>query len=115
MQNMGENERLVFDDITAKLCKINNDIGEGNMMSSPGIKYKTKVFAFYHDQSMIFRLGKGYNIKSEGVSKYKFLNPFKNKPPMKGWYVVPSTEIEYWQKLAEIAMNNMISEIQKVN
>ncbi len=104
---MVENEKLVFDDITAKLCQINRNIGDGNMMSSPGIKYKNKVFAFYHDRAMIFRLGKGFDIESEGVNTYEFLNPFKNKPPMKGWFVVPVTEIDNWQKLAEIAMNNM--------
>ncbi|MCE7734832.1 MAG: hypothetical protein GPJ54_08155 [Candidatus Heimdallarchaeota archaeon] len=112
---MVENEKLVFNDITAKLCQSNRDIGEGKMMSSPGINYKNKVFAFYHDKEMIFKLGKGYDIESEGVYAYKFLNPFKNKPPMKGWFVVSATEVENWQKLADIAMNIMISQIKKVS
>lgn len=108
MENKVEKEKFVFDDIVAKLSQSNDDVGEGNMMSSPGIKYKGKVFAFYHNQTLTFKLGKGYNIEGEGVTSYSYLNPFKNKPPMKAWFVIPATEIDKWEKLASIAMNNMI-------
>ncbi|MHA2030376.1 MAG: hypothetical protein ACW99Q_13370, partial [Candidatus Kariarchaeaceae archaeon] len=100
MVSSTEQEKLVFNEITSNLCLQNKLVSEGNMMSSPGIKYKTKVFAFYHDQSMIFKLGKGYNIDSVGVKAYSYLNPFKNKPPMKGWFVIPSSEINLWPELA---------------
>ena len=112
MIKKAEEERLVFDDIIVKLRQKCNDIEEGNMMSSPGIKYKNKVFAFYHNKTMVFRLGKGYDIESEGVKSHSFLNPFKTKPPMKAWFVVSAYEIENWQNLAEIAMGIIVSETE---
>ena len=107
-----ENEEMIFQDIISNLSLNNRHVSEGNMMSSPGIRYKTKVFAFYHKKSMIFKLGKGYDIAGIGIKEYKFLNPFKNKPPMTAWFEVSSTEVNKWSDLAEIAMNNMISEIK---
>lgn len=107
-----EKEEIVFQDIISSLSTTNQNVAEGNMMSSPGIRYKNKVFAFYHNQSMIFKLGKGFDIGAIGVKEYKFLNPFKKKPPMTAWFEVSSIEADKWSELAEIAMNNMISEIK---
>ncbi|OLS21465.1 MAG: hypothetical protein HeimC2_33570 [Candidatus Heimdallarchaeota archaeon LC_2] len=106
------NDEVIFQEIIYKLSTSNKHVSEGNMMSSPGIKYKTKVFAFYHKKSMIFKLGKGYDITGLGVKKYKFLNPFRNKPPMTAWFEVSATEVHKWSDLAEIAMNIMKSEIK---
>ena len=107
-----ESEKMIFQDIISKLSISNEHVSDGKMMSSPGITYKTKVFAFYHNKSMIFKLGKGYDIARIGVKDYKFLNPFKNKPPMTAWFEVPPSEIHNWSNLAKISMNNMISEIK---
>ena len=107
-----ENEEIVFQDIVSRLSTSNRSVTEGKMMSSPGIRFKNKVFAFYHNKSMIFKLGKGYDIKSKGVNEYVFLNPFKNKSPMTAWFEVPVSGINKWFELAKVAMQNMISEIK---
>ncbi len=106
-----EKEEIVFQDIISQLSTSNEHVAEGKMMSSPGIRYKNKVFAFYHNQSMIFKLGKGFDISAIGVKEHKFLAPFKNKPPMTAWFEISATEADKWSELAEIAMINMKSEI----
>ncbi|MFC2103316.1 hypothetical protein ACFLSS_02690 [Bacteroidota bacterium] len=54
---MSKEEKLFYS-ISDKMIAENNDITIGKMMSSPGIKYKNKVFAFYYNNRMVFRLAK---------------------------------------------------------
>ncbi len=72
-------------------------------MNSPGIKYKDKVFAFFHNDEMIFRLGKDFDPHKFGLREVKLLNPFKNKGPLKGWFVVNRFEKEKWEDLTRKA------------
>ena len=51
----------LFKSIAVMLASENSDIVEGKMMSSPGIKYKNKVFAFYYNEKMIFPAGTGFS------------------------------------------------------
>jgi hypothetical protein len=53
-----------FEKIAKKLCK-KKEITIGKMMSTTGLKYKNKVFAFYYKKRMVFKLGKGYDIDQE--------------------------------------------------
>ena len=87
------------------------DISIGKMMSSPGIKYKSKVIAFYHDDEMIFRVGKKFNPNKHDIKNPKFLNPFKNKPPMTGWICLSYADEKRWDEFTKIALNVMRSEI----
>ena len=61
----------------------------GKMMSSPGIQYNGKVFAFLYKEKMCFKLGASNTLENLGVL-YEFLNPFKIKSPLKDWFVVRS-------------------------
>ena len=79
-------------------------VSRGKMMSSPGLKYGGKVFAFFHHDKMVFKLGEGFDIKAFGVSDYSLLNPFKTKPPLRAWFEVPASEKQYWEGLAERAL-----------
>lgn len=81
------------------------DVILGKMMSSPGIKVNDKVFAFFHKDEMGFRLGKQFEPEAYGVHKYHLLSPFKTKPPLKAWFILPKEEIENWQEFATIAYN----------
>ncbi|MDA0338932.1 MAG: hypothetical protein O2910_03710 [Proteobacteria bacterium] len=76
-------------------------------MSSPDIQYKGKNIAFFWGENMGFRLGKGFEPESLGVTEWFWLNPFKEKPPMKGWFVIPASSSEYWPVLAEEALKLM--------
>ena len=93
-----------FDEIVDNFCALNKDVHLGKMMSSPGLKCNDKVFAFYSNGSMGFRLGPEFDPKSIKLKKVSLLNPFKTKGPLKGWYVVDSEETEKWSKLAELAL-----------
>jgi len=87
------------------------EVWPGRMMSAPGIQYREKVFAFFRKGAMVFRLGKGYAIESVGVQEYSLLNPFKDRPPMAAWFVVPHSEAQHWTRLAEIALERLMEEL----
>lgn len=95
-----------FVTLVNKLAESDPDIFPGKMMSSPGLKYKDKVFAFYNKkkEEMGFRLGPDSNPEKFGLKNARLLSPFKTKPPLKGWYVVDTDENNFWEKLAEIAL-----------
>ena len=85
-----------------------SDIEPGVMMREPAVMYKSKVFMFYYakQQSLCFKLGKGFLIE-EYVDRFEFLSPFKNKPPMYAWYLVSEDDAHVWEDLAEVALENM--------
>src|SRR5713226_4897153 len=100
---MEESESL-FKAIAAKLSGENDLVSLGRMMSSPGMRYRGKVFAFFYGGQMAFRLGKGFDPTTFEVRTYNLLNPFKRKGPMAGWYQVPSAEGDKWEALARHAL-----------
>ena len=106
-----EKEEILFTQIVESLSAKYEHVEAGKMMSSPGIKFRNKVFAFYYQDQMCFKLGKGFDIESLGIHDYSFLSPFKNKPPMKGWFNVPFAYQDQWKSLAEIALEKMQMEL----
>jgi len=74
------------------------------MMSDSGLKYKDKVFAFYHKESMGFRLGPDFDPEQFGLKNFKFLSPLKKKPPLKGWFIIDKLESDTWEALSEKAL-----------
>jgi hypothetical protein len=94
-----EEEEEFFEKIAKKLCK-KKEITIGKMMSTTGLKYKNKVFAFYYNKRMVFRLGKEFDIDKENLKDWKYLSPFKKKAPMKGWFDVGFSDKERWEDLA---------------
>ncbi len=104
-------ERLVADDserhfrsIAERLINENSAITLGKMMSSPGLQCQGKVFAFYYDQKMVFKLGRDFQPESFGIHEYSLLAPFKTKPPMVDWFEIPATEQQRWEELATCAL-----------
>lgn len=69
--------RQTFETIAAALMEEHPDVALGKMMSSPGITVRGKVFAFFDRGAMVFRLGKGVDPVSFGITSYRPLNPFK--------------------------------------
>ncbi len=104
---------ILFTEITNKLSSENESVESGKMMSSPGITYKGKVFTFFYKEKMIFRLGKDFDIDKEGVSEYELFNPFKNKPPMKDWFVISESYQSKWKTFANIALIEMQKKVDK--
>jgi hypothetical protein len=76
----------------------------GKMMSSPGLKYNNKVFAFYHKETMGFRLGNNFSSQKFGLLSAQPLSPFKTKPPLKGWVIVDASESKFWSTLCSMAL-----------
>ena len=77
---------------------------QGNMMRSDALKINGKVFCFFYEDNMCFKLGKNADPERLELVDAWLLNPFKNKPPMKGWFVVPFSDAEIWMRLAEESM-----------
>ena len=102
-----------FQAICDTLLSSDPDVSEGPMMSAPGIRYKNKVFCFYHEDRMCFKLGKDYDLEAHGISEFGFLSPFKNKPPMKGWYFINEDDASHWDDLAAVALEKMMKQLNK--
>ncbi|MDN5212643.1 hypothetical protein QQ020_11325 [Fulvivirgaceae bacterium BMA12] len=109
---MMEESEILFNTITNELTSEHAAVAAGKMMSSPGIKYKNKVFAFYYNDQMVFRLGKEFDPEVLGITQFGYLSPFKNKPPMKGWVEVPFVYHQKWRDLAALALEKIEKEIR---
>ena len=46
----------IFNNILNQMAADYTEISAGNMMRSPAICYKSKVFAFYYKERMVFKL-----------------------------------------------------------
>jgi hypothetical protein len=93
--------------IAAALAAESAEISTGKMMSSPGIRYKDKVFAFAYRDAMVFRLGRGFDPATLGVREYRLLAPFKTKPPLLDWFEVGPAHRQQWEELARVALERM--------
>jgi len=96
--------RAGFESIAEMFVLMHRDVEQGKMMSSPGINSNGKVFAFHCRDGMGFRLGADFDADQFGLRDHKPLSPFKTKPPLKGWYVVPESEMDQWHALADMAV-----------
>lgn len=87
------------------------DVAHGRMMSSPAVTVGGKVFAFYTKpgkfSGMGFRLGRDYDFGSLPAGSWTHLAPFKTKPPMRDWIIVPPERSDLWAGLAETALGLM--------
>lgn len=81
----------------------------GKMMSSPGIQFNGKNFAFFHRDEMVFRLGREWKPEKIGIKDWSHLSPFKNKPPLYDWFCITSKDADLWPELATLALSRMIS------
>jgi len=100
-------EEQRFSAIVERLTQEHNDITPGKMMSSPGIQYQGKVFAFFYNNKMVFKLGRDFQPETLGIHEYSLLAPFKTKPPMVDWFEIPATEQQRWEELARYALQHL--------
>jgi|GEM_PF-199540 len=105
-------EEKLFDKIADRYAADYTDVARGPMMSSPGLRYKDKNFAFFHKNEMIFKLGKTFNAKANGIKKVKHLSPFKTKPPLTAWYIIPSSQKDLWEILISLAFDYIQQEVR---
>lgn len=105
------NPQETFDDIAERMVLQHPDVSRGKMMSSPGIQYKAKNFAFLWNDHMVFKLGKGYDPETIGISDWEWLNPLKNRGPMKAWFRVTPGDLDKWGELSELARAYLKKEI----
>ncbi len=99
-----DNPEALFHQIAKLLTDQDPQVEIGKMMSSPGIKYRDKVFAFYHNEMMGFLPGPNFDPIKAGVLNAKPLSPFKTKPPLKGWFLIRKEESNQWEYLATRAL-----------
>lgn len=88
-----------------------NNVELGKMMSAPGIRYKNKNYAFYHQEAMCFKLGKEFNIDNFNISSWSHLSPFKTKPPLTAWYIISASDLHVWEELTTLAFKFIKEEI----
>ncbi len=97
----------LFNKIADKMSSEIQHVERGPMMTAPGLKYKGKVFAFFYEEEMTFKLGKDFDPVANDISFYSYLSPFKNKPPMKAWFQIPESLSHRWEELANLALDKM--------
>lgn len=105
-------EENLFNNIADKYAADYKHVARGPMMSSPGIRYKNKNFAFFHKNEMTFKLGKTFNAKANGIRKVKYLSPFKTKPPLKAWYIISGEQKDLWENLTSLAFEYIQQEVK---
>ncbi len=88
----------------------NKNVTTGRMMSSPGVAYEGKIFAFFHRGEMGFKAGREFDPASLGLRRWRYLSPYKTKPPMKDWFILTHKEVGFWKKLAVVALRRMMGE-----
>ena len=99
-------EETSFSEIVDELSAAQSDVEPGRMMSSAALTLNGKIFCFYsaaHDV-MVFKLGKAAETERPEMAGWQWLNPFKNKGPMKAWYEVPFARKQNWRLLAVEAL-----------
>ncbi len=109
-QTMQKEEKLYLKIGNALISK-NSNITHGHMMTSPGLKYKNKVFAFFHNNAITFKLGKEFDPQKNGIKRWDYLSPFKNKPPMKAWFELPYSEKDKWEAMAFLALEKIKEQV----
>jgi len=90
----------------------NSKVIEGKMMSSDALKYKSKVFVFFWKDQLGCKLGKAYDLKTLGISKWEYLSPFKSKPPMKSWYMIDQEHADQWLNISKRALGQLERELE---
>jgi hypothetical protein len=100
-----------FAAIAQQLATESQEITTGKMMSSPGIRYRNKVIAFYYHEAMVFKLGRAFDPGTFELHDYQLLSPYKTKPPLRDWFEVAATHIDRWEELARLALQCMCEEL----
>jgi hypothetical protein len=100
-----------FAAIAEQFATENQEITTGKMMSSPGIRYRNKVIAFFYREAMVFKLGREFDPERYGLHDYQLLSPYKTKPPLRDWFEVSATHIDGWEALARLALQRMREEL----
>lgn len=81
----------------------------GKMMSSPGIQYNGKNFAFFYQDQMVFRLGREWKPEDDRIRDWQHLSPFKKKAPLYDWFCITVKDADLWPNLAMKALSRMIA------
>jgi hypothetical protein len=102
---------VVFRTLANQLVLDNAGVAMGMMMSSPAVCYRGKVFAFYYDQQMVFKLGESFAPEKHGIRDYSLLSPFKTKSPMRAWFQISFKERQHWETLAKQALAYLRAEL----
>ena len=97
--------------IAEQLAAESQEITTGKMMSSPGIRYRNKVIAFFYHEAMVFKLGRAFDPGTFGLHDYQLLSPYKTRPPLRDWFEVSATHSDRWEELARLALRRMREEL----
>lgn len=97
--------------LAEKFVMVHDGVEHGNMMRTPVLTWGGKVFAFHSARGkqagMGFRLGRDYDFSSLPTENWAHLAPFKTKPPMKDWVLLPPSEADHWPAMTLTALKRM--------
>lgn len=100
---MERNTRAEFEAIADELVRDGGAV-RGKMFGSICLKIGGKVFAVWHDQDMVFKLGGEDHARALGLDGARLFDPSGMGRPMKEWVVVPVEQSGEWAVLAREAL-----------
>ena len=94
-----------------EMLVLEDGVTRGKMMSRPALCYDDKVFAFYTTKfsaegGMGFKVGEAFDPSEFGIVDHAPLAPFKTKGPMRGWILLPASEVGAWHAVAKCALRH---------
>lgn len=96
-----------YEEIGAQLGESEN-VEMGQMFGKASLKFKTKAFAAFHKESMVFKLGAAQieEIRTDYPTA-KNWDPSGKGRPMKDWFLVPHSHVSDWSSLAQQALEQL--------
>lgn len=101
---------IAFEKILIDLTSRYQDVSIGRMMSASAIQYQSKIFCFFKDEKMVFKIGRETDLKKEyQIDSYDLFSPFDSKPPMQDWFIVSKEFQSRWHILAGQSLQKLIN------
>lgn len=105
-----QQEELFFHTLAEALACEYENVSWGKMMSSPGVRYQDKFFAFYYNNGIVCRFGRDFQPESIGIHEYTLLSPFKSeskRAPLRDWFCIDQRYQDRWEESLRTALKIM--------
>ncbi|MCK0167849.1 hypothetical protein MWU52_09845 [Jannaschia sp. S6380] len=90
-----------------RMCK-DPTVARGKMMTAEALTHAGKVFVFRSRRNgagLGIKLGAGSDPAEFHATRWRPLQPFAGKAPMRGWFVIEIADEPVWDALADAALD----------
>jgi hypothetical protein len=97
--------QTLYEKIVRELSSDTGGVASSQMMGMPCLKAKSKMFAGYWQDAMVFKLNGDAHKKALGLKGAHLFDPSEMNRPMKEWVVVPYAHKAKWRAFAQSALD----------